>query len=73
MISDDITPTVPAQEPEAPPAPVIERQDIEAMTYADKAFDTIVCFRLFHHFPDRAIRARTHQRSVRGDPMTAEN
>jgi SAM-dependent methyltransferase len=36
----------------------VERQDIEAMTYADNAFDTVVCFRLFHHFPDRAIRAR---------------
>lgn len=36
----------------------VERQDIEAMTYADGAFDTVVCFRLFHHFPDREIRAR---------------
>jgi 2-polyprenyl-3-methyl-5-hydroxy-6-metoxy-1,4-benzoquinol methylase len=37
----------------------VDRQDIEAMTYADGAFDTVVCFRLFHHFPDRAIRARS--------------
>jgi protein-S-isoprenylcysteine O-methyltransferase Ste14/SAM-dependent methyltransferase len=36
----------------------VDQQDIEAMTYADRAFDTIVCFRLFHHFPNRAIRAR---------------
>lgn len=36
----------------------VDRQDIEAMTYDDGAFDTVVCFRLFHHFPDRAIRAR---------------
>lgn len=36
----------------------VDRQDIEAMTYADKAYDVVVCFRLFHHFPDRATRAR---------------
>lgn len=36
----------------------VDRQDIEAMTYPDGAFDTVVCFRLFHHFPDRGIRAR---------------
>src|SRR5690349_2474865 len=36
----------------------VERQDIEHMTYADGVFDTVVCFRLFHHFPDREIRAR---------------
>lgn len=36
----------------------VDRQDIEDMTYADGAFDAVVCFRLFHHFPDRAIRAR---------------
>ena len=36
----------------------VDRQNIESMTYPDGAFDTVVCFRLFHHFPDRAIRAR---------------
>jgi SAM-dependent methyltransferase len=36
----------------------VDRQDIEAMTYADGAFDAVVCFRLFHHFPEQAIRAR---------------
>jgi 2-polyprenyl-3-methyl-5-hydroxy-6-metoxy-1,4-benzoquinol methylase len=36
----------------------VDQQNIEAMTYGDGAFDTVVCFRLFHHFPDRAIRAR---------------
>jgi 2-polyprenyl-3-methyl-5-hydroxy-6-metoxy-1,4-benzoquinol methylase len=36
----------------------VERQDIEAMTYPDGAFDTVVCFRLFHHFPNPEIRAR---------------
>lgn len=43
---------------EAGPGIAVERQDIEAMTYPDGAFDTVVCFRLFHHFPDREIRAR---------------
>jgi 2-polyprenyl-3-methyl-5-hydroxy-6-metoxy-1,4-benzoquinol methylase len=36
----------------------VDQQDIEAMTYRDGSFGTVVCFRLFHHFPDRAIRAR---------------
>jgi 2-polyprenyl-3-methyl-5-hydroxy-6-metoxy-1,4-benzoquinol methylase len=43
---------------EAPADITVERQDIEAMTYPDGAFDTVVCFRLFHHFPNREIRAR---------------
>ena len=36
----------------------VERQDIEQLTYADAQFDTIVCFRLFHHFPTQTIRQR---------------
>lgn len=36
----------------------VERQDIEAMTLADRAFDTILSFRLFHHFPNAEIRRR---------------
>ena len=36
----------------------VEKQDIEGLTYADKFFDTIVSFRLFHHFPDPEIRQR---------------
>jgi ubiquinone/menaquinone biosynthesis C-methylase UbiE len=36
----------------------VERQDIEKLTYADRAFDTVVSFRLFHHFPSPAIRQR---------------
>jgi len=36
----------------------VEKQDIEKLTYADRQFDTVVSFRLFHHFPDREIRAR---------------
>ena len=36
----------------------IEYQDIERMTYPDRSFDTIICFRLFHHFPSTALRRR---------------
>jgi len=34
----------------------VERQDIEALTYSNRQFDTVICFRLFHHFPTPAIR-----------------
>lgn len=37
---------------------VVERQDIEAMTYPDNHVGAIVCFRLFHHFPDAVTRHR---------------
>lgn len=36
----------------------VERQDLERLTYANGQFDTIVCFRLFHHFPNPEIRQR---------------
>lgn len=36
----------------------VERQDVEKLTYADRHFDTLVSFRLFHHFPDQDIRRR---------------
>jgi ubiquinone/menaquinone biosynthesis C-methylase UbiE len=36
----------------------VERQDIEKLTYADLSFDTVISFRLFHHFPDAQIRQR---------------
>ena len=36
----------------------VGQQDIEAMTYPDNNVDAIVCFRLFHHFPDAATRQR---------------
>lgn len=36
----------------------VDKQDIEALTYADRSVDTIVCFRLFQHFPTPAIRQR---------------
>lgn len=37
----------------------VEQQDVEALTFADGQFDTIICFRLFHHFPDAEIRQKT--------------
>jgi 2-polyprenyl-3-methyl-5-hydroxy-6-metoxy-1,4-benzoquinol methylase len=37
---------------------LVDRQDIEAMTYPDNNVDAIVCFRLFHHFPDPTTRQR---------------
>jgi ubiquinone/menaquinone biosynthesis C-methylase UbiE len=36
----------------------VERQDLERLSYANGQFDTIVCFRLFHHFPSPEIRQR---------------
>jgi 2-polyprenyl-3-methyl-5-hydroxy-6-metoxy-1,4-benzoquinol methylase len=36
----------------------VHREDIERMSYEDSAFDTIVCFRLFHHFPSIEVRCR---------------
>tara|TARA_R110002167_G_scaffold30424_2_gene100483 strand:+ start:51058 stop:51693 length:636 start_codon:yes stop_codon:yes gene_type:complete len=35
-----------------------ESQDIFALTYADKAFDATLCFRLLHHFESEALQAR---------------
>jgi 2-polyprenyl-3-methyl-5-hydroxy-6-metoxy-1,4-benzoquinol methylase len=40
----------------------VEKQDVERLTYPDQYFDSIISFRLFHHFPDAEIR----QRVVRG-------
>jgi ubiquinone/menaquinone biosynthesis C-methylase UbiE len=39
-------------------AVTVEKQDVERLTYADKSFDTIMSFRLFHHFPNPEIRQR---------------
>ncbi|MBI2929424.1 MAG: class I SAM-dependent methyltransferase [Verrucomicrobia bacterium] len=39
------------------PVPV-EKQDVERLTYPDRHFDTVVSFRLFHHFPTTEIRER---------------
>jgi 2-polyprenyl-3-methyl-5-hydroxy-6-metoxy-1,4-benzoquinol methylase len=36
----------------------VHQQDVERMTFADGSFDTIFCFRLFHHLPSPEIRAR---------------
>ena len=36
----------------------IDAQDVEHLTYPDRHFDTIICFRLFHHFPTAEIRRR---------------
>ncbi len=36
----------------------VDQQDIEALTYRNRQFDTIICFRLFHHFPTPAIRQK---------------
>lgn len=34
----------------------IETGDLEKLAYPDRSFDTVVCFRLFHHFPEPQIR-----------------
>lgn len=43
---------------EAGSSATIEPNDIESMSYDTDAFDAILCFRLYHHFPDEGIRAR---------------
>lgn len=35
-----------------------ESQDIFALTYADRAFDATLCFRLLHHFESQALQER---------------
>ena len=36
----------------------VSRQDIEALTFEPESFDTVLSFRLFHHFPRADIRRR---------------
>ena len=36
----------------------VDRLDVEKLIYSDQAFDTIVTFRLFHHFPTVELRQR---------------
>ncbi|MCG3150010.1 MAG: Ubiquinone biosynthesis O-methyltransferase [Verrucomicrobiae bacterium] len=36
----------------------VEQQDVEKFTYADRHFDAVISFRLFHHFPTADIRRR---------------
>src|SRR5436190_120790 len=37
----------------------VQRQDVERLDYEAKSFDAVISFRLFHHFPNQDIRART--------------
>jgi 2-polyprenyl-3-methyl-5-hydroxy-6-metoxy-1,4-benzoquinol methylase len=36
----------------------VEKQDVERFTFPDRKFDTVVSFRLFHHFPNTDLRRR---------------
>jgi len=36
----------------------VEHQDVERLTYKDRTFDSVISFRLFHHFPNAEIRER---------------
>jgi ubiquinone/menaquinone biosynthesis C-methylase UbiE len=36
----------------------VEKADVEHLTHPDRSIDTMVCFRLFQHFPTPAIRQR---------------
>jgi SAM-dependent methyltransferase len=37
---------------------VVHQKDLEALDYPDRNFDSVICFRLFHHFPNCDIRSR---------------
>jgi cyclopropane fatty-acyl-phospholipid synthase-like methyltransferase len=36
----------------------VQKQDVERLQFPEKNFDSVISFRLFHHFPNREIRAR---------------
>ena len=36
----------------------VEHQDVEQFRYANRTFDSVICFRLFHHLPTAEIRGR---------------
>jgi 2-polyprenyl-3-methyl-5-hydroxy-6-metoxy-1,4-benzoquinol methylase len=36
----------------------VEKKDIEQLDYPEKSFDTVICFRLFQHFPTGPVRQR---------------
>ena len=36
----------------------VQRQDVESLQFEDQSFDAVISFRLFHHFPNKEIRAR---------------
>ncbi|MDX1488223.1 MAG: class I SAM-dependent methyltransferase, partial [Acidiferrobacterales bacterium] len=35
-----------------------EQADIQQMPFADRQFDVVLCFRLYHHFPQDHLRLR---------------
>lgn len=37
---------------------VLEKGDLEQLSYDALCFDMVLCFRLFHHLPDEEVRAR---------------
>jgi SAM-dependent methyltransferase len=36
----------------------VDKQDVEQLGFADRHFDAVISFRLFHHFPNTEIRQR---------------
>jgi ubiquinone/menaquinone biosynthesis C-methylase UbiE len=34
----------------------LAREDLQALRFPDRAFDALICFRVFHHFPDEHTR-----------------
>jgi ubiquinone/menaquinone biosynthesis C-methylase UbiE len=34
----------------------LERQDLQQLRYPERAFEAVLCFRVFHHFPDPQTR-----------------
>jgi len=50
---------------EADVTATVEAADIEDMPYLDKSFDAILCFRLYHHFPNDHIRRKVIQELCR--------
>lgn len=36
----------------------LEKADVESLYYENQAFDAVLCFRLYHHFPNDEIRSR---------------
>ena len=36
----------------------LERQDLQALRYPERGFDALICFRVFHHFPDAHTRRK---------------
>ncbi len=36
----------------------VQQADVERLTFGDRSFDSVISFRLFHHFPTPEVRAR---------------